>query len=264
MARNKLQKMKSVHISKAIQDKTFLENLQTAKERIAAPGYYMPDPYKKDKQGRTFMDIKEVRETSMKTERETSLQWHKNDPNIRLDDCDFPKDRQDRGFLLSHDFGLRLNFLTEIITKGRKDRKGKLRNWAYLHGQSGLGKTAICIRAIWEVMKKDPAAKATYISINAWVNDQMLEGSQTTPPLRKLVLLDDFDKFNTRKEFQVRAVLRLVEQLKDRDSHVLLTTQLDLSTFLNKNPDSIDFEVMLDRVRGKSIMYKKFRGESLR
>jgi DNA replication protein DnaC len=235
---------------------THLSNLEAARQRIAA-GKVKPNSEKMlDSQGRCYIDIEKTRQVIQEGEDKKALRWHKNDPNVRLDEYGFPRDHQDRKFILTHDFGKQLSEITRQLKNGSR--------WIYLHGKWGLGKTSIATRAIWELIKPCSSAKATYISINHWVNDQMPDGEKYTPVLRKLVLLDDFDKFEVRSDFQVRAVLRLIEQLKERNSLVLITSQFSLEELLKKNKHHIDFQVMIDRIRGKSVVLDKFVGESKR
>jgi DNA replication protein DnaC len=243
-------------LSKALpSNANHLSNLEAARQRIAA-GKVKPNSEKMvDSQGRCYIDVEKTKQVIQEEEDKKALQWHKNDPNIRLDECGFPRDHQDRKFILTHDFGKQLSEIIRQLKNGR---------WIYLHGKWGLGKTSIATRAIWELIKPHPSAKATYISINHWVHDQMPDGEKHTPILRKLVLLDDFDKFEVRSDFQVRAVLRLIEQLKERNSLVLITSQFSLEELLKKNKHHVDFQVMIDRIRGKSVVLDKFVGESKR
>lgn len=232
-----------------------LNNLQAARQRIASGKANLNSEKMIDGQGRCYVDLKKARRKILKSEDQKALNWHKNDPNIRLDEYGFPKDRQDRKFILNHDFRGQLTGITKQLKKGK---------WIYLHGAWGRGKTSLATRVIWELINPHPSAKATYISINNWVNDQMPDGKKHTPLLRKLVLLDDFDKFEVRSDFQVRTVLRLIEQLKDRNSLVLITSQFSIDELLRKNKNHIDFQVMLDRVRGKSFVWNRFTGKSKR
>lgn len=236
-------------------DANHLTNLQAARQRIASGNAKLNSEKMIDSQGRCYVDLKKARREILKSEDQKAFKWHKNDPDIRLDECGFPKDRQDRKFILSHDFGEQLTGITGQLKKGK---------WIYLHGAWGRGKTSLATRVIWDLINSHPSAKATYISINHWVNDQMPDGEKHTPALRKLVLLDDFDKFDVRSDFQVRTVLRLIEQLKERNSLVLITSQFSIDELLRKNKKHIDFQVMLDRVRGKSVVWNKFTGKSKR
>ena len=233
-------------------DSKFLTNIQAAKERIAEGNADLSNKLIDDE---GYADIKEIRKAILKAENQEALRRHGNNPDTRLDECGFPKDRQDRKFILNHDFGVQLSQIIGQLKKGK---------WIYLSGSWGLGKTSIATRAIWELLKPYPSASATHISINGWINDQMPEGEKHTPPLHKLVLLDDFDKFEVRSDFQVRAVLRLIEQLKERNSLVLITSQFSLTEMVKKNKNHVNFQVMLDRIRGKSVVFDKFVGRSKR
>jgi chromosomal replication initiation ATPase DnaA len=240
-------------LSKALpSDSKYVSNIEVARKRIASGRANLVDKLI-DNEG--YADLTEVRKAILKREIEEALNHHHNNPNIRLDDCGFPKDRQDRKFILSHNFGVQLSKIIGQLKKGK---------WVYLHGEWGLGKTSLATRAIWELLKPHPTSKATYISINNWINDQMPEGEKHTPYLRKLVLLDDFDKFDVRSDFQARSVLRLIEQLKERNSFVLITSQSSVDDLLKRNKKNINLQVMLDRVRGKSVIWNKFTGRSRR
>lgn len=240
-------------LSKALpSDLEYISNLQAARHRITLGKASLVNRAINN-EGQA--DIEEIRKVILNSKNQEALRWHGNDPNIRLDECGFPKDRQDRKFLLSHDFGKQL---FEILEQLKKEK------WIYLWGSWGLGKTSLATRAIWESIKSQPSQKVTYISINSWINDQMPEGERYTPPLYKLVLLDDFDKFEIRSDFQVRTALRLIERLKERNSLVLITAQFSMDELSSKNKNHIDFQVMIDRIRGKSVVFNKFSGRSKR
>jgi len=208
-----------------------------------------------DENGREYCDLEVSKADLLKSADEEALLYHNNNPNTRLDLCGFPKDRRDRHFLLNYDFGDQLKRLIE----------GVRHSWVYLYGDPGQGKTSLATRAVWELIKNHPSQKATFISINQWTAS-LMPGSDSTLDLskiQKVVLVDDFDKFDTRKDFQIRHVLRLIERLKDRHQ-VIITSNYSRSEMLNQNPDHLDFKVMLDRIKGKAIDFPRFSGKSHR
>lgn len=182
------------------------------------------------------------------------LKRHGNDPNIRLDECGFPEDRTDRTFLLKHNFDGLLETVNDIEF-----------SWIYLYGDSGRGKTSFATRIVWELIKNKPLERATFLSIGKWT-DSLRVGKEEYLPLsslRRIVVVDDFDKFDQQKSFQIRQLLILVEELKNRHL-VIFTSNYSREEIGNLNPKSLDLEVMLDRVKGKSIDFPRFEGESYR
>ena len=211
--------------------------------------------FTRDDRGREFLDLDKIQADLMESQDEQALLFHQNDPNIRLDSYGFPSDREDRHFILTNDFG---KILDEVI-------KGLRYSWIYLYGDPGRGKTSLATRAVWELIKDHPSQKASFISINQWTAS-LMPGSSTVldlSKLQKVVLVDDFDKFDLRKDFQIRQVLRLIERLKSRHQ-VIITSNYSRSEMLSKNPEHLDFKVMLDRIRGKSIDMPRFTGASFR
>ena len=182
------------------------------------------------------------------------LKRHGNDPNIRLDECGFPEDRSDRDFLLKHNF----NGLQQVVDEVKF-------SWFYLYGDPGRGKTSFATRIVWELIKDNPIERATFLSIGKWT-DSLRVGKEEYLPLsslRRIVVIDDFDKFDQQKSFQIRQLLLLVEELKNRHL-VIFTSNYSREEIGNLNPKSLDLEVMLDRIKGKSIDFPRFEGESYR
>lgn len=182
------------------------------------------------------------------------LKRHGNDPNIRLDECGFPEDRADRIFLLNHDFDGLLKTVKNVEF-----------SWIYLYGDPGRGKTSFATRIVWELIKDKPIERATFLSIGKWT-DSLRVGKEEYLPLsdlRRVVVVDDFDKFDQQKSFQIRQLLLLVEELKNRHL-VIITSNYSREEILNLNSNNLDLEVMLDRVKGKSIDFPRFNGESYR
>lgn len=183
-----------------------------------------------------------------------AVRRHGNDPNNRLDECGFPEDRIDREFLLNHNFE-ELKEALEIVKY----------KWLYLFGDPGRGKTTFATRIVWELIKDKPTERATFLSVAKWTNSLRV-GKEDYLPLdkfRRIVVVDDFDKFDHKKEFQVRNLLMLIEELKNRHL-VIITSNYSRDEMLNLNPTNLDLKVMLDRVAGKSIDFPRLTGNSFR
>lgn len=183
-----------------------------------------------------------------------AIERHGNNPDKRLDECGFPADRRDRNFLLNHNFE-DLNTLVDMAKH----------SWIYLYGDAGRGKTSLATRIAWELIKDHPTQGATFLSVIKWMNSLMF-GQDEYIDLSKLcrvVVVDDFDKFDQQKDFQIKHLLRLIEELKNRHL-VIITSNYSRDEMLNINPSSLDLKVMLDRVSGKSVDYPRLTGESFR
>ena len=238
----------------------FKKHLEKAKIRIAkGTANLMTEElgHIRDKLGRDYADINKVQEYLAQDNDKKALEFHKNDFNIRLDDCDFPTNRVDRNFALTHDFKEALPKATSMFNNF----------WIFIHGDYGTGKTSLAIRVMWEVMKNKPSLRPSWLSMNSWINSQMPEEvSQPLSSLRKYLVIDDFDKFNFKKEFQGQAALRLVEKLIYADYKVIFTANFSIKELIKKAQrfNNYDLELALDRVRGKIFELPKFVGQSKR
>lgn len=224
------------------------------------------DFYKTDENGCLWVNEKDLK----KMQDEEAFKRHGNDPDVRLDECGFPKNRKDRKFLLQHDFGDRIQQISKKIRQGR---------WIYAFGNVGRGKTALMIRAVWELIKPYPRAKASFIYMNNYIRNQVkrniliqaairrgeeVDFDTGSQKLKKLILLDDFDKINFRNEFNLRCVLDLIERLKSMNAWVLITAQCSINKLLIKYQRNEDIIPLCDRLREKCYMLPEFRGRSFR
>jgi DNA replication protein DnaC len=224
------------------------------------------DFYETDENGCLWVSEKDLK----KMQDEEAFKRHGNDPDVRLDECGFPKNRKDRKFLLQHDFG---DQLQEILKEIRRHK------WIYGYGNAGRGKTALMTRAVWEILKVNLRIKASFISMNRYIRDQIKLNSLIQAALhrgeevdfnfgdkklRGLVLLDDFDKVNFRNEFNVRGILDLIERLKDMNAWVLITAQYSINKLFNKYQDNEDMLPLCDRLRERCHVLPEFKGKSFR
>ena len=229
----------------------FLNNLATAKKRIIEGKSSVDLNIGKDDQGRDFVDLRKVQADIAKEKNKAALKWHCNDYRIRFDDCGFPKNDVNRRFSLYHNFGF-------VLDKAMKHLK---KQWVYICGHYGTGKTSLAMRLCWEFMKLRPTLRPQFLTVNAWVNSLMPgEETQSIDNIRRLVVLDDFDKFNFKSEFQVRSVLRLVEHLIHEDCRVIMTGNLTPDQLIKKSND-MDFQTLLDRVGVAAKIYMQGRSK---
>lgn len=230
------------------------EKLVKARERVRS-GVEIADAWYTDDQGRVFLDVSEAIENDDKVKRQMAIARHGNSFNARLDECGFPFDRKDRKFILTHVFGEPLDFIMANINK----------TWIYLYGDPGRGKTSLAIRAVWEMIKNYPEREATFISVGKWMKS-LQAGNQEyidLSKMKRIVVIDDYDKFDKSKDFQIRQLLLLIEELKNRHL-VIITSNHSLEEMLSFNNQSLDLEVMIDRIKGKSVVMPRFTGESHR
>lgn len=242
---------------------SFRKHLKKKGEEATSISDVKKSLFQSDKQNRLIVDINILRQQLDKERDDEAIQKHKNDPNIRLDMDGFPRDRIDRKFLLNHNFGSSLSKIMKYLTEDR---------WIYLHGPTGRGKTALATRAIWEYIKLRPCMRSTFISVYRWVGSHM--PNSPVPPLSintdKLILIDDFDKFDLSKSFQIRMVLNLIETVKHQNGLALITAQYSIKDLLKiskqrqpNNPESYEVRLILDRIRGKAKSFT-FQGKSKR
>lgn len=225
------------------------ENIKSGKGKTETPGVSY------DEKGREIFDVNLINYHTQESKKQEDLSRHQNNPNTRLDECGFPSDRKDRNFILNHNFGSDLSFILKNIRQ----------NWVYIYGDPGRGKTSIAVRAVWEMIRNDPSRKATFFSIGKWTDSLQVGKSEylDISKLRPIVLIDDFDKFGKEKDYQIRQLLLLIEELKNQH-FVIITSNHSRPEILKLNPDNLNMKVMLDRIRGKSVDMERFTGESYR
>jgi DNA replication protein DnaC len=230
--------------------------MEEARERIKS-GAMIKDTegFHEDEKGRPFQDVSKFVSQENDVKRNIALKRHGNDFNKRLDECQFPYDRKDRLFISSHNFGENLSTIMSNIR----------RSWIYIYGDPGRGKTSLATRAVWEMIKNYPEREATFLSIGKWVKSLQPDNPEYVDisKMKKIVLIDDFDKFDKQKDFQIRQLLLLIEELKNRHI-VIITANHAIDQIADSNKNSLDLEVMIDRVRGKSVILERFEGESYR
>jgi DNA replication protein DnaC len=219
-----------------------------------------------DDRGRAFVSPKALREL----QDQAAIDKHGNDPNKRLDDCGFPANRKDREFILKHNFG---KILKECLKQIRNKK------WLYAHGQVGCGKTTLMTRIVWELIKDRPTSRASFISVNDYIRESvrreslvqvaLRKGEEIDPDtggaaLRRLVLLDDLDKFNWRNDYNIYCLLSLIEKLKDNRAWVLITAQYSITELLARHGKKEDVSPLCDRLRQMCYVLPVFSGRSLR
>jgi len=186
--------------------------------------------------------------------------------DIRFDRCNFPKGKDDREFIL-----------TTNKFKDLKQLQGFFKNkWLFLHGSVGRGKTARAIRIMWEEIEPRYFKKVTFLPIGPWINSQMpIEGEITDREqlirnrlrsingenTENLVILDDFDKFKTQSPYQSNHLFNLIDDLKNRDCKVIITSNSSIRE-LESNCNEKLLPVM-DRIKSKSFS-SFYEGDSLR
>jgi len=221
---------------------------------------HKPDAYGfyTDDKGRRVCDIDKLRD-------QNALDEHHNNVGIRFDQCGFPKNQKDRDFILNHDFTDLSRFIPSNEMK-----------WLFFHGSVGRGKTSLAIRAAWELIKDRYSKKVTFLSVGGWVQSQMpnnvdltmedvrireryksINGSNT----EEIVVLDDFDKFKIKSEFQANILFNLIDELKNRDCIVIITSNSSIDEMSENCHEKL--LPVLDRIRGKSIIFP-FDGMSFR
>jgi len=215
--------------------------LAAAKARVNSPDFKQPENefWTDGNAGVIFYRL-----TEHEIRDKNALDFHGNDPNIRFDDCGFPKNRDDRKFSLSHNFGRILPEALKSLNKGK---------WIMLSGNMGTGKTALAIRMAWEKMKRQPTLRPSYLCMNSWMRSNMPdEERQSLENIRRFVVFDDFDKFNLTTEFQAQCCLRLIQKLIDDDHRVILTSNFSID-LLSKKDRHFNFDLCLDRLRGRCV-----------
>ncbi len=257
-----VRKKENVSFENAIQDQlpesqkkgVFLK-IQESRERNKKRGTILKNNnglYVGD-DGRDYADIDKMVDFMDKEKDEIAMKIHNNDPNKRLDLYGFPTDRKDRLFILNHDFG---HYLKEIL-------KMMETSWIFLHGDQGRGKTALATRVIWELIKNHPSWKADFISINALTQAKNDEEAQVDiTKLKRFILIDDFDTFDFDKEYRIRQVLRLIENIKNR--HKVIFTSNRSLVEMSRASNHQKFNVMLDRIKGRCVVFPRFSGVSYR
>ena len=219
--------------------------------KLNSSGMEAVDFYETDEHGRTWI----TRENAEKSAEQAAVERHKNDMNIRLSDWGFPENKKDRKFILGHNFGDTLDNIISLCRAGK---------WIYCHGRAGTGKTASAARAVCELLRKKPAMKASFISVNSYILNIVSSGfSINNLNLSKVVLLDDFGMMNFGNEYNLRCIIDLIERLKNENTTVLITANYAIEYLYKKYRSMRDMEPLCDRL---SSMCKPvyFKGISLR
>ena len=240
--------------------------MSAAIQRVSAPGYEQPkDDHWIDEEDRLHISPAGLRRRADAE----ALVRHGNDPRARFKEWGFPFDRKEQDFIFNHDFKDALHrAITELCQE----------QWIYLWGAPGLGKTSFAARVLWEILKDKPAEKASFISASKFIREKLrrekmieaaLRQGQTPDPdtggtpLRKFVLLDEFDKWNLKNEFNAEVMRDLIDRLKATEAVVIITAQHGLDT-LEKRAKNSEALSVIDRVRGKSAAWSEFKGRSRR
>ena len=251
-----LVKLSDVQISDNDEsDKTTVFHRIAAKKNAENPDYVPKkkledDLYIKDDKGREIINPV-VHERILEIDsRQNAIFQHGNDPDKRLDLCGFPK--KDRKFMFEYKY-------QEVLAQfPNLDLKNS--TWAFIYGEIGTGKTTLAIRLAWEWMKKEPARKATFLSVSDWIEEQCQkldftnEEQSQYPPLprfRKYVILDDFDKVKF-SEWKMLQIFRLVDYLDRNDRKVIITGNRGFSELVKKANYDLDFRSAIDRIAGRT------------
>ncbi len=240
--------------------------MAAALQRIHAPGYKQPaSDHWMDGEGRLCISPAELR----KRADADAVARHGNDPRVRFKEWGFPFDRKEQDFILTHDFSDALRRAITELCHGQ---------WVYLWGGIGLAKSSFAARVLWEILKDKPSEKASFISASKFVREKLRrekmieaalkQGKKPDPdtggtPLRKFVILDEFDKWNLKNEFNAEVMRDLIDRLKAMDAMVIITAQCSIET-MDKRSQNSEAMAVIDRVRGKSAAWPEFKGRSRR
>lgn len=197
---------------------------------------------KTDEHGREFCDLSVLHKIQEKDASAEAFTFHQNNPDKRLDLCGFPK--------LSREFMMTYPYKQKV--KGFDFDNW---DWQFLHGSPGTGKTTLACRQAWEWMKPVPARTATFLSICEWIRGLQLSYSQRDsvyielPQLKKFVVLDDFDKFQYTKEWQILQIFRLIDHLYRSDKKVIITANKSFKEIIEKTEFDGIMDTAIDRIR---------------
>jgi hypothetical protein len=197
---------------------------------------------KKDEHGREFCDLSVLHKIQEKDASVEAFEIHKNDPDKRLDLCGFPK--LSRKFMFSYPY-------KQMVDGFDFDNW----DWQFLHGTPGTGKTTFACRQAWEWMKPVPARSVTFLSICEWIRSLQLSFSQRDtvyvelPDLKPFVILDDFDKFQYTKEWQILQIFRLIDHLYRSDKKVIITANKSFNEIIEKTLFDGIMETAIDRIK---------------
>ena len=222
-----------------------------------------PDDFKTDEHGRLWISTEDL---GKKYDRE-AIERHGNDPLKRFDEWEFPGTPREREFLLQHDFGALIKDSLIALESG---------SWVYAFGEVGNGKTALAMRAAWELLKSRPSERAKFISMNRYILDQIKRENAEQVAIRrgqeiyeerlnfpKVVILDDFDKLNFKNELNQRVILNLIDQLKN-GHQVFVTAQCSLKVLYERYIESWELKPIIDRLRQMCLVLPEFKGKSNR
>jgi DNA replication protein DnaC len=196
----------------------------------------------KDEHGRVFCDLSVLHKIQEKDASAAAFEIHKNNPDKRQDLCGFPKLR--REFMMTYPY--------KEMVKGFNFESW---DWQFLHGSNGTGKTTLACRQGWEWMKPVPARYVTFLSICEWIRSLQLSFSESDteyvelPDLKNFVILDDFDKFQYTKEWQILQIFRLVDHLYRSDKKVIITANKSFDEIVEKTLFDGIMETAIDRIK---------------
>ncbi len=174
-----------------------------------------------DEEGRPIFTPEELQKMVEEAGYDAAMRQHGNDPHKRMDLCGFPKRRGFRHFFMNHDYRPEHPHAFEALNA---------RQWVYIYGEKGTGKTSLACHLGWEYMNKHVTRKATFLSIKDWIASLMPSESKRKPieipQLSPFVILDDIDKFQMEKEWQGLQIFRLLDHLyREADRfHVVITS----------------------------------------
>jgi len=199
---------------------------------------------KKDEHGREFCDLSVLHKIQEKDASAVAFEIHRNNPDKRLDLCRFPKLR--REFMLTYPY-------KQMVSGFDFDNW----DWQFLHGSPGTGKTTLACRQAWEWMNPVPARSVTFLSVCEWIRILQLSFSQRDsdyefvelPDLKSFVILDDFDKFQYTKEWQILQIFRLVDHLYRSDKNVIITANKSFNEIVEKTLFDGIMETAIDRIK---------------
>jgi DNA replication protein DnaC len=259
---------KNIQIEKGINGlETISSTLKPVKGDASKADLSKPDKYGYSvNNGLVFCDIKALQtQTYIDEIKKIAKEEKKTEVDVRFDQCGFPKSSRDRHFILNHKFKLLNQMVVNINSQ-----------WLFLHGDVGRGKTSLAIRIAWELIKNDYSKKVTFIPVGPWIVSQMplnyeISDSEkekrnhlsriTGKDTREIVIMDDFDKFTTKSEYQSNILFNLIDELKNRDCRVIITSNRSILEMESDCHEKL-FPV-LDRIKGMGC-FEKFQGKSLR
>ena len=204
-----------------------------------------------DEDGCPVISLAEVKKINEEKQLELALNKHGNDPQVRMDLGGFPRRRNYRSKFMSHDYESEYPSAFKALNKG---------HWLYLYGTVGTWKTSLACHLGWKYLMKYPVREVSFLSIKDWMVDLMPNEDGTTSAvemsgLKPFVILDDIDKFQINKDFQILSLFRLIDHLyRNADNyHVVITGNKSISALYKLNY-SDRFSASVDRIREMSVV----------